>query len=226
MPVFVKLINQHALPISSCTICTLLLVYNVFTLKNPLTAGNDVNHEARSIPVTIDERVLQADPAPEISSFSSMVSRPLFNEERQPFVANTSTINKPVAERLEKTAKLNDDKLMLSAVIITPEQKLAIIESERDKSSYTVALGESVNHWQLTEVFNHAVTLSKDTQTRLLELEYRPFINKPASKNKKQAGKPENLSRSLPNNIDTAQPGQIIDPVDPEQAFHTGLKNE
>ncbi|MEQ8427853.1 MAG: hypothetical protein RLT87_01915 [Gammaproteobacteria bacterium] len=226
MPVFVKLINQHALPISSCAICTLLLAYNVFTLKHPLTAGNDVNHEARSIPVTIDERVLQADPAPELSSFSSMVSRPLFNEERQPFVAETTAINKPVEKRLEQTAKLNDDKLMLSAVIITPEQKLAIIENEREKANYTVALGESVDHWQLTEVFNHSVTLSKDNQTRLLELEYRPFINKPASKNKKQAGKPENLTRSLPNNIDTAQSGQIIDPVDPEQAFHTGLKNE
>lgn len=226
MPVFVKLINQHALPISACAICTLLLAYNVFTLKNPFTAGNDVYHEARSIPVTIDERVLQADPAPELSRFSSMVSRPLFNEERQPFVAEITAINKPVEKRLEQTAKLNDDKLMLSAVIITPEQKLAIIENEREKANYTVALGESVDHWQLKEVFNHSVTLSKDNQTRLLELEYKPSINRPASKNIKQAGKPENLTRSLPNNIDNNQPGQITDPVDPEQEFHTGLKNE
>ncbi|MEQ8290402.1 MAG: hypothetical protein RIB78_11845 [Gammaproteobacteria bacterium] len=226
MPMFVKLINQHALPISTCAICTLLLAYNVFTLKLPLTAGNDVNHEARSIPVTIDERVLQADPAPELSSFSSMVSRPLFNEERQPFVAEKTAINKPVEKRLEQTAKLNDDKLMLSAVIITPEQKLAIIENEREKANYTVALGEYVDHWQLTEVFNHSVTLSKDNQTRLLELEYKPSINRPASKNIKQASKSENLSQSLPNNIDNNQPGQITDPVDPEQEFHTGLKNE
>ncbi len=226
MPVFVKLINQHALPISTCAICTLLLAYNVFTLKHPLTAGNDVNHEARSIPVTIDERVLQADPAPELSSFSSMVSRPLFNEDRRPYVADTITTEEPVKKRLKKISRRNDDKLVLNAVIITPDKKLAIIENEREKANYTVALGESVDHWQLTEVSNHSVTLSKDNQTRLLELEYKPSINRPASKNIKQASKSENLSQSLPNNIDNNQPGQITDPVDPEQEFHTGLKNE
>lgn len=226
MLMFAKLINQHALPISSCAICTLLLAYNLITLEHSFTAGNNVNHEVRSVSVTIDERVLQVDPAPELSGFSSMVSRPLFNEDRQPFVADAITIKEPVEKRPEKIATLNDDKLMLSAVIITPEQKLAIIESKREKTSYTVALGESVDRWQLTEVFNHAVTLIKDTQTRLLELEYKPSANRPISKNRKKASTTDNLSRVLPNNIDNTQPDRITDPVDPAQAFHTGLKNE
>lgn len=226
MLMFAKLINQQALTISACAICTLLLTYNVFTLQHPLTAENDVNYGARTIPVTIDERVLQAEPAPELYNFSSMVSSPLFNEDRLPFVAEATTINKPAEKSPEKTSSLNNDMLMLSAVIITPEQKLAIIENKREKASYTVALGESVDRWQLIEVFNHAVTLSKDNQTRLLELEYKSSIKKPASKNIKRASKLESLSRQLPKNIDNNQPSQISDPVDPTQAFHTGLKNE
>jgi hypothetical protein len=118
---------------------------------------------------------------PDSSEFDEIVKRPLFNDDRLPFVyvapEKSDKKNKKIPEKPVAQFRLN-------AVVITPEKQIAIIQSSKNKEMNRISLGESIDDWELSEVTNHSVQLKKGSQIKTLELEIKTSVKKPAATKK------------------------------------------
>lgn len=107
----------------------------------------------------------------DIAEFDEIIQRPLFNETRQPFIApeTGSAVKKPTAQ----SKKSPKEQFMLSAVVITPDKRIAVLQNSKDKTLQRIALGETFNGWILNEITSHSVKLTKGKQIKNLELEIK-----------------------------------------------------
>jgi type II secretory pathway component PulC len=180
---------------------------------------NNTKAEAVQKPINTEDETQ----IPPLSSFNEITDRPLFFENREPFVylepeeedkIPKKTVNKP-------TVKKQQQKFMLNAVIITADQRIAIIQSGRGRDLHTISMGESIEGWTLDEVEYGSVKLTNDGETQYLELEVKGSTNKitppprtskqPPRRTGKQKGETTNQQQQKQTQIDINE--QISDPV-------------
>lgn len=121
---------------------------------------------------------------PEITTFDEIIQRPLFDETRLPFLATEPVETVPKSRRRAKQTSQSQKKISLSAVVITPEKQIAILESGRGKDLQRLALGEMIDGWTLKNVATHSIRLTKGAETKDIELEVKGSKNKPEIKSK------------------------------------------
>ena len=63
--------------------------------------------------------------------------------------------------------------MSLTAVVITPEKSLAILQAGNNKSLQRVRLGETIDGWTLTEIQDQSIVLKQGEQIQTLELEVK-----------------------------------------------------
>ncbi|MCI0400777.1 MAG: hypothetical protein L0Z68_05695 [Gammaproteobacteria bacterium] len=116
---------------------------------------------------------------PSISYFAEIVQRPLFFEDRKPyvFVESKENVNKS-NEKLTTTRQ--PSQFHLSAVIITSGERIAIIQDGKNEKPQKIQLGDTVGGWTLTDVRPRSVKLMRGDEVRNLELD----IKGPARKQK------------------------------------------
>jgi hypothetical protein len=150
---------------------------------------------------------------PPLSSFDEITTRPLFFENREPFVyLEPEEEDKSPKKTVKKPAiKKQQEQFMLNAVIITPDQQIAIIQSGRGrgKNLQTITMGEAIEGWTLEDVEHESVKLTKDGETKYLELEVKGSERKitPPPRNGKQTSKTninERISDSTKKKIEEA----------------------
>jgi hypothetical protein len=117
---------------------------------------------------------------PPLSDFDEITARPLFFENREPFVyLEPEEEDKTPKKKVKKPAvKKQQEQFMLNAVIITADQRIAIIKSGRGKNLHTISMGETIDGWTLDEVEYGSVKLTNDGETQYLELEVKGSTNK------------------------------------------------
>jgi hypothetical protein len=130
---------------------------------------------------------------PEIDEFDEMINRPLFFENRQPFVFEEIADEKP--EPKNTNTRKPREEYSLNAVIITPNKKIAIIESSKAKELQRIALGENIDDWTLESVEPREIKLINGKETKTLVLEI-----KNSAPNKKQPK--SNTDKSLGSEIE------------------------
>ncbi|MBI1733225.1 MAG: hypothetical protein HYR49_10745 [Gammaproteobacteria bacterium] len=111
--------------------------------------------------------VPDARPFPPVQEYAAITERPLFSPDRKAQIATAA----PTAGAAQLSAGTTDPaEMILTAVVITNERPLAILETARGKGVHKIAVGEAVNGWTLAEIQPEAVVLEKGSEVRTLEL--------------------------------------------------------
>ena len=120
---------------------------------------------------------------PDLNTFETIIERPLFNENRKPGVAPQPVAPTKIVQKPKRKPVVNNQYL-LSAVVITPKKKMAVIKNGRQRESVTLDIGESIDQWTLSEVTARTATLSNGKQSQTLELEVVSSSTNRVAKNK------------------------------------------
>ena len=108
---------------------------------------------------------------PDATEFKGIIERPLFNINRRPsFNSSPAELTQTDRKKAKTKAKA---QLLLNAIVISPDRKLAIFQSGKNAKPEKVILGDSINNWVLSEISPHSVRLSRGRQVKVLELEVK-----------------------------------------------------
>jgi len=170
---------------------------------------------------TVQKPVDSGDEAriPPLSSFDEITTRPLFFENREPFtyLEPEEEVESPKKTVKKPATRKQQEQFMLNAVIITPDQRIAIIQSGRGKNLQTITLGESINGWTLEDVEYESVKLTNDDETKYLELEVKGSTNKITPPPRRPGKKPSRTSKQKDETANQQEQininEQISDPV-------------
>jgi len=115
---------------------------------------------AGSVPST--SAVAPGSELPPLEDYSAIVERPLFFETRRPYEA----------ARVAEVAPVRSEpapELVLSAVIIADDRRIAIVEAGRN-DVHRLVPGESVQGWTLTGIEAQRATFTRGSEILTLEL--------------------------------------------------------
>lgn len=165
-----------------------VLSYTLWSQLNR-TITLPVNNVAESKPLANKDVSLEEikPDVSDVSDYDEIVNRPLFFEDRKPYVYVEPEKTEPKSRRKKQAATKKAEQYSLSAVMITADKKLALIQSGREKSLQRLSLGESIDGWILEEVGPRTILLKKDNETKKLELEIK--TSAPRNKRKKAKDK-------------------------------------
>jgi len=136
-----------------------------------------------------------------ITDYDEIIERPLFFDDRKPYVYVEPEKKQPDTKKKKTTPKKNE-QYSLSAIMITSEKKLAIIQSGREKSLQRIALGESIDGWKIENIEPHSVLLKKGNESKNLTLEIKNSNTKQNStaKTSRQTNKAKEKTEEKVNN--------------------------
>lgn len=124
------------------------------------TSGNGMIHSK----LDIDVKPAKAD----IGDYAAILARPLFIPDRRTYMPVTKTAEKvlaPVAPALPR--------VQLKGVIMTPEQKIAVLENTPDRKTIYVQQGENISGWYVSKLTKDKIVLSNgDTNHEFLLRNY------------------------------------------------------
>jgi len=127
--------------------------------RKPVLGSEDI--ELLSLPSTNDE-------FPPITTYQEIVSRPLFTNTRRPDIPEEITV------KVDVSRKIASEQYLLSAVVITKNKRIALIQSNRIKEPQKVALGEILDGWILSDIQPRQITLESNGEIKKLKLEIIP----------------------------------------------------
>lgn len=155
-------------------VCVLLGMILLAELNHDYSIpGEPENVDAINPPARI-EAMETARPLVAIAAYEDIVNRPLFNEDRQPYVyVAPPPEEKPVKTRERPVPPKPPQQFSLTAIVITPETSLAILQGGKDKSLQRVRLGETIDGWTLTDIQDQSIVLTQGEQTQTLDLEVK-----------------------------------------------------
>lgn len=139
-------------------------------------------------------------PIPPLSTLSEIVERPLFMAGRTPLVAPVPA-PKPAAR---PTA--TSEQVLLSAVVITDEQRVALVYTDRDDKLHQLRPGEIFKGWTLTEVRPEGMFLKQGPRERYIELAITPSRPAARARRGQAASGPADGER-----VEIQQPDEISD---------------
>lgn len=142
------------------------------TLPVKLEKGGDPAAEQGSEADETEAIQTRAEAIPTLSEYREIIERPLFRPDRRPFVLE-KVATEPV-ETPTREPRRQEEIFTLSAVIITDDKRLALIEHGRARKLKRVMQGEVLNGWQIDRVFPNQVTIQRGSETRTLELKVNP----------------------------------------------------
>lgn len=169
-----------------CTTCVLgYALWSELNTPIALPVNTDIDSKA-VIKNDIPLEKIQYE-VPEISDYDEIINRPLFFEDRKPYVyvAPETPTKKP--RKKKQAAPKKTEQYSLNAVVITSERQLAIIQSGRKKTLQRIALGEEIDGWTLETIEPRSVLLKKGNESKNLELEIR--TSKPQQKSTTKTSK-------------------------------------
>ena len=164
--------------ITLCISFLCILLYEFFRSYSLNTTTSPITENSR----TVNTEKIQSKPAPPLEDYAEIVERPLFADDRKPYVPEVIAAG---PERLAKTnlpSKRNTEDYLLSAVIITDKKRMALIETRSDKKIHRINEGEELNGWVLAEINPSQVSLKKGGEIKSLELIVAPSPTSPTNR--------------------------------------------
>lgn len=128
----------------------------------------DAYHEMEEARINSDVSIhrFSAEMKP-LGNYNVILERPLFSEERRPNIHISGSLSGSKQNDVN-SGNIND--YQLTAVIITENKRIAFIKPNEDKL-IKVKIGEEIDGWILVKVEPHEVSLSRGSETRVLELQ-------------------------------------------------------
>lgn len=150
-------------------LCVILAGAAVYELARPhriaqleLKAGRN----AEDLSALLQER--EGD-IPPLAAFAEIIERPLFMENRRPYVAPAPV----VVREPEPAAPVEPDiteQIALRATIIIGKKRIALIQELAIGKQRRLNQGEAYNGWTLTRVETDGISMQKGEEVRQLEL--------------------------------------------------------
>ncbi|MGH8487699.1 MAG: hypothetical protein ACREXS_02175 [Gammaproteobacteria bacterium] len=165
-----------------CALLGLVLAYEFAVPSEP------VQVDAASTDLPWKAPAVESDfTLPPLSQFQEVITRPLFLKTRRPAPgANTGVAT-------QSTADTPLSKYAVSGVVITPEQRFALIRATNDNTLQRVADGQEFHGWTVKAIEHEGVVF-----TREREQERLPLLRKTPEKFKMAAQRAALLARRQP----------------------------
>lgn len=106
---------------------------------------------------------------PSRSEYAEVTARPLFNEDRRP--AEQSDMEQPDEALVAEQSPAELPPVSLTGVIITPEQRIAMLQNTKNREYVTLKEGEPLEGWTLEEVSRRRIVFSTGAERQVVELE-------------------------------------------------------
>lgn len=154
-----------------------------------------------------------------VTDYEEIIERHLFMDTRRPqIVSNTPATETTQAKTARPTNRRNEE-FLLSAVIITDEKRIAIVQASRAQKQEKVVQGEIYNGWVLEQVSPDNVSFKKGNQTKRLELLVKTSPSTPPTRHINRTAK-----KTPP--ADTGKTGQATAHTPPEQTGSNLIEEE
>ena len=172
-------------------ICALL--YLIWTgLNRPLgLSDKPAASGAAAVTGTAPEDTRPAEP--DIADYADVINRPLFFEDRAPYIAPEPEAPPTRIAPATAPAQNLNVPFTLSAIIISAGKRLAIIHYGRENTLQRIALGQSVDGWTFITIESHSVLVRKGDTTKNLELAIKTsqYPARPAAGDNRMTNEPE-----------------------------------
>ena len=173
-------------------LCGILFLFVVYELVRPYQFFPAVQSTVRDKqPVTETLQYNANRTALPTETFSEIIERPLFMDTRRPYVAPVSTD----ANKHKRPRKTEPDILTLfslSAIVITNEKRIALVEDNRTGKLQQLHQGEMYGGWTLTDIGTNSITMQQGPDIRNMELvvkQSRPSPEEPPASEPEDTGK-------------------------------------
>ena len=145
-------------------VCALLLAILVSELLFPPSPSVITPEASRTpqspLPLKKDDFSLSP-----LSQFQAIVERPLFLQSRRP-IPGATTETSPTAS---KETRLN--QYSLTAVVIVPDKRLALLRSTTDKKIHKIEEGQDLQGWKLKEIKDESALFQQVNESQELRLQ-------------------------------------------------------
>jgi hypothetical protein len=145
-------------------VCTLLLAILVSELLFPPSPSVITPEASRTpqFPLLVKKDDFSLPP---LSQFQAIIERPLFLQNRRPILSAT-TETSPIAS---KETRLN--QYSLTAVVIVPDKRLALLRSTTDKKIHKIEEGQDLQGWKLKEIKDDSALFQQVNESQELRLQ-------------------------------------------------------
>ena len=190
-------LSQQALRITRLTLiamCVLSSGLMVYEWVRPygLSANPPLISPDKEVAVA-DPKTLANRPVSPLGTFSEMIERPLFREDRSPYVPEAPT----EPEQPRDTGPDITAQISLSAIIIDEDERIALIERRQDKKLQQLRQGEKFNGWTLNQIQADDITMQKGQETRQIALTVklsRQEVQQPKDEKSEDVEKQSNMA--------------------------------
>ena len=170
--------NNHMIKLlqtSLIVVCVILVIVLLFEIKRDYSTSAETTNTNPVNQVLATPAIQTSDSFVAIEAYEDIINRPLFNDDRKLYVYTEPVVQErpPVKTRERPTPPKPQQQLSLTAIVITPEKSLAILQAGKDKSLQRVRLGETIDGWTLAEIQDQSIVLKQGEQTQTLELEVK-----------------------------------------------------
>ncbi|MGH8507625.1 MAG: hypothetical protein ACREVH_02745 [Gammaproteobacteria bacterium] len=205
-----SLASVSAVTLTLGALCTVLGLIIAYELAFPL---EPMEGDAATTDLPWEAPAVESDfTLPPLSQFQEVITRPLFLKTRRPApVANAVT-----ATQAAPNAELS--KYVVTGIVITSEQRFALIRGINDNTVQRVADGQQFHGWSVRAIENEAVVFTRESEEERL-----PLLRKTPEKFKLAAQRAALLARRQPaarppaKPVSAGQPGQAVPPENPRE---------
>ena len=177
--------------IAMCVLSSGLMVYE-WVRPYGLSANSPLIHPDKEVAVA-DPKTLANRPVPPLGTFSEMIERPLFREDRSPYVPEAPT----EPEQPRDTGPDITTQISLSAIVIDEDERIALIERRQDKKLQQLRQGEKFNGWTLNHIQADDITMQKGQLIRQIALTVklsRQKVQQPKDEKSEDVEKQSNMA--------------------------------
>jgi hypothetical protein len=145
-------------------LCVVLLTVAVAEWRFPVAANEadppDTGGSQAAVPQAGAAQASGRINIPPLAHFSELVERPLFRQDRRPFVAEA----RPAPKR-NPGVLASQLKLVLTGVIMTPSGETAVVKDLVTHKTNHVKVGQTIKGWTLDKLESDKIVLKKGAST-------------------------------------------------------------
>lgn len=151
-----------------CGVLVLLLVAQRWLAGGgPDTDVIQVSPSDAGVPSSLETRQFDLPPK---GDYAEVTARPLFSEDRRPEERDAEGSQREEAIAAEEAQK-ELPPVRLTGVIITPEQRIAMLRNNQNREYVTLKEGEPLEGWTLEEVSRRRIVFATGGKREVVELE-------------------------------------------------------
>ncbi len=154
-------------------LCGIFSGYTLYELVRPYPLSSSALSIEPDKQTVVKTQTVTNSPVAPLETFSEIIERPLFMENRRPFVPPVSTGSKE-SKRPRQAEPDISTQISLSAIVIADEKGIALIENKRDRKLQKLQLGETYNGWTLSDIQANHIAMQKGPETRQIKLVVKP----------------------------------------------------